>query len=271
MFWVRLISGIVLLAILISCIVFSSSALTLLSTFVCIIGLYEFYRLKNIQFSIFAYISYGFTILYYGLYNFFADRFSLQIIAGFFIVVALTYVILYPKRKPEEITHIIFGMIYITLMFSFIIRVRDFNMGDVVVVIIFIASWGTDTLAYVTGLLFGKHKLVPNLSPKKSIEGAIGGTLGSVLLSYIYVMLVERIYYKSTDIYDVKVYLYIMAICLIASVVSQFGDLFASAFKRHFGIKDYGNLIPGHGGVLDRFDSVLFTAPTIYIILTMFI
>ena len=108
-------------------------------------------------------------------------------------------------------------------------------------------------MAYFTGLAMGKHKLCPHLSPKKSVEGAVGGVIGSVILCLLF---------GHFFVPDFK------ALCLIigffGSVVSQLGDLSASAFKRQMGIKDYGNLIPGHGGILDRFDSVLFTAPVVF-------
>lgn len=109
---------------------------------------------------------------------------------------------------------------------------------------IWILSFGTDTFAYLIGVLFGKHKLIPKLSPKKSIEGALGGIFGALLLSWIYFRYLHMDYKLS-----------LILLTLLASVVSQFGDLFASKIKRITGIKDYGKILPGHGGFLDRFDS----------------
>lgn len=109
---------------------------------------------------------------------------------------------------------------------------------------IWILAFGTDTFAYLTGMLFGKHKLIPKLSPKKSIEGALGGILGALVLSWAYFQYV-----------NVNYNLTLVLLTLMASVVSQFGDLFASKIKRITGIKDYGKILPGHGGFLDRFDS----------------
>lgn len=109
---------------------------------------------------------------------------------------------------------------------------------------IWILSFGTDTFAYLIGVLFGKHKLIPKLSPKKSIEGALGGIFGAFLLSWIYFRYLHMDYKLS-----------LILLTLLASVVSQFGDLFASKIKRITGIKDYGKILPGHGGFLDRFDS----------------
>ena len=117
----------------------------------------------------------------------------------------------------------------------------------------FLAAFGTDIMAYFTGMALGRHKLCPHLSPKKSVEGAIGGVLGSMLFCGLFG------YFVADGLLTECV-----TIGLIGSIAAQLGDLSASAFKRQMGIKDYGNLIPGHGGILDRFDSVLFTAPLVY-------
>ena len=138
--------------------------------------------------------------------------------------------------------------------------------GKYIVWLIFISSWGSDTFAYLTGMLFGKHKLVPNLSPKKTVEGAIGGIIGSMLLGAIYTYIVFN---KLTDdIYMSSVRVSIG--CGVGSIISMIGDLTASGIKRNYDVKDYGNIIPGHGGILDRFDSVIFTAPALYFILNLF-
>ena len=116
-----------------------------------------------------------------------------------------------------------------------------------------ISAFGTDIMAYFTGMAIGRHKLCPNLSPKKSIEGAVGGVLGSMLFCGLFGYFVTEGLLVET-----------ILIGFVGSIAAQLGDLSASAFKRQMGIKDYGNLIPGHGGILDRFDSVLFTAPLVY-------
>ncbi|MCF0151329.1 MAG: phosphatidate cytidylyltransferase [Firmicutes bacterium] len=125
--------------------------------------------------------------------------------------------------------------------------------------LVFLSAFGTDTMAYFTGYFLGKHKLCPNLSPKKTVEGAVGGVLGSMLLCLLYGLLFEP-----------SGAVYCAAAGLFASPFAQAGDLIASAFKRKMGIKDYGKLIPGHGGVMDRIDSVLLTAPVIYYVYSVF-
>ena len=135
--------------------------------------------------------------------------------------------------------------------------------GIYLVWLIFFSSWGCDTCAYCAGMLFGKHKLVPVLSPKKTIEGAVGGVVGAALLGYGFACVYGG---KMIAVGNPRVACALA--CAIAAVISQVGDLAASAIKRNHDIKDYGHLIPGHGGILDRFDSMLFTAPAIYFAVT---
>lgn len=123
--------------------------------------------------------------------------------------------------------------------------------------LIFLCSWGCDTCAYCVGVLIGKHKMAPVLSPKKSVEGAIGGVVGAVLLGVAYAAATGG----ELAAYGI--------ICGVGALISMVGDLAASAIKRNQEIKDYGKLIPGHGGILDRFDSVIFTASIIYFLSTI--
>ena len=161
---------------------------------------------------------------------------------------------------------IFFGIIYVAVTFSFIYLIRNRGTyGQYFVWLIFISSWGSDTCAYCTGILFGKHKLSPILSPNKTIEGAIGGIIGAGILGAIYTFI---IFGKIND--DISFSMIRVAVaCSIGAIISIIGDLTASAIKRDFNVKDYGNIIPGHGGILDRFDSVIFTAPALYFILSI--
>lgn len=137
----------------------------------------------------------------------------------------------------------------------------------------FACSWLTDTFAYIVGVKFGKHKMAPVLSPKKSIEGAIGGvvitSLFNMLILYLFTVGCKNLYgYTLFGESSVK-YLIIIPVSMVLSLVSMLGDLSASAIKRNFGIKDYSQLIPGHGGIMDRFDSCIFVTPALYCILKL--
>ncbi|MEZ3504413.1 MAG: phosphatidate cytidylyltransferase [Lachnospiraceae bacterium] len=177
----------------------------------------------------------------------------LALLAAFMLVLA-SYVFTFPKYDTQKVTAAFFGIVYVPVMLSFIYLTRMLEGGFYLVWLIFFCSWGCDTFAYCTGVLLGKHKLAPVLSPKKSIEGAVGGIAGASALGALYAVL--------TGV-PAPVYAFI---CAVGAVASQVGDLAASAVKRQHGIKDYGTLIPGHGGILDRFDSVIVTAPMIYIL-----
>lgn len=179
-------------------------------------------------------------------------------IAVVYIIVCLIYgVINYGKTAFSLITENIFFMFYIVVFFSYIVLIRASRWGEVLIWLVLLSPWATDTLAYFSGVFFGKRKLIEKVSPKKTIEGSIGGTVGCVAVAYIYGVIVSKLGYfpKFSNL---------LIFAAVSSVVSQFGDLAASCIKREHGVKDYGSLIPGHGGILDRFDSVLFVAPLMY-------
>ena len=212
-------------------------------------------------------IGYVGIIAYYGLMVFVENRIYL-FLALITILVAFmfVYVFTFPRYGAEQIMCSFFCVAYAPVMLSFIYMVRSLPYGIYTVWMIFISSWICDTCAYVVGMLFGRHKLAPVLSPKKSIEGALGGVAGSALIGAVYgYFIVEPV------ISEQSVTWVFVLISVIGAVISQVGDLAASAIKRNHDIKDYGKLIPGHGGVMDRFDSVIFTAPMIYFLAIMLI
>ncbi|MBQ6702018.1 MAG: CDP-archaeol synthase [Clostridia bacterium] len=153
------------------------------------------------------------------------------------------------------------ALVYVTVCFivngfSSITILRDYQYGEYIYLLVFLCPWMTDIFAYFTGYFFGKHKLIPEVSPKKTIEGAIGGVVFCTLSLVLYGFLV------SCFADGIKAnYLAFVLVGVVLSVVSQCGDLIFSLIKRKFGIKDYGNIMPGHGGILDRCDSVIAAAP----------
>ena len=168
------------------------------------------------------------------------------------------------KTSIKDMMITFFGISYITFFLSFIPLLHGTENGKYLIWFILIAAWGTDTCAYFVGSKFGKHKFT-EISPKKTIEGCIGGTLGSVIIALIYTLAINK--FAGLDIS----YIYIALIGFILSILSQIGDLSASSIKRTVGIKDFGNLIPGHGGILDRIDSIIFIAPFAYFLLMLII
>ncbi len=173
--------------------------------------------------------------------------------------------------KFEKIAFFIISVLFISLSFTSIVMLRNqFDKTALLYLIIVIGSaWFSDTGAYFTGVFFGKHKLCPVISPKKTVEGLIGGIVSNALLisisAYIFVLVNAKL---DTNV-NVN-YFTLIVTAALSSLAGVAGDLTASVIKRQIGIKDYGNIIPGHGGIMDRFDSVLFTAPTVYF-LTRFI
>lgn len=154
----------------------------------------------------------------------------------------------------------ILGIFYITFFSFHVILIDGIEKYNVMIWLVFVTAFITDTCAYFSGFLFGKHKLWPQISPKKTIEGAVGGVIGSIAVSALFG------YFMAPQLL-----MHYIIIGFIGSVSGQLGDLIASAFKRRMGIKDFGELIPGHGGLLDRFDSILLTAPVIYYYIIIFI
>lgn len=183
-----------------------------------------------------------------------------------FIFIAILFAIAMSDQKSVGFTQIagcFFATIFIPLMFSSIVRIRIAENGIYLVLLPFLSAWMTDTGAYFTGYFFGKHKFAPTISPKKTIEGCIGGFFTCIIFMFIYGGIVN--YFWDVQINN----MILLAIGILCSIIAQFGDLSMSLIKREFGIKDYGTIMPGHGGILDRFDSVLFTAPAVEMILTV--
>jgi len=259
MFTKRLISGIVL--VLLAMFVVSSGGIVLFvtSAVISLIGLYELYRVMDIEKKLLGIVGYLTAISYYAMLWINDEHYVTFMAIAALMVLMTLYVMTFPKYKTEEVTVAFFGVFYVAIMFSYLYQVRMMTDGKYLVWLIFISSWGCDTFAYCVGMLFGRHKLAPVLSPKKSVEGAVGGVAGAAILGFVYAGIFGC---QMEEVSNPQIAC--LLACAIAAVISQIGDLAASAIKRNHNVKDYGHLIPGHGGILDRFDSMLFTAPAIY-------
>ena len=258
MFGKRLVSGIVLVILAVLVVGLGGIPLFLTSLMISLIGQFELYRALGIDHKSISAIGYISSLVYYILILFEGRSYMAAMITATLMVFMTAYVITFPEYKTEEITAGFFGVCYVSVMMSYLYLTRQLPDGKYLVWLIFLSSWGCDTAAYCVGMLIGRHKMTPALSPKKSWEGAVGGVLGAAALGLIFAMV-----FADRMGIDSPVFSCVFA-CGIGAVISQIGDLAASAIKRNHNIKDYGNIIPGHGGILDRFDSMLFTAPAIY-------
>ena len=266
MFKTRLLSGIVLVLLALLFIIHGGYLLLTVLGIISLIGLFELYRVFGIEKSAPGIVGYVAAIVYYlnVAFGFIPD--IMMFVMALLIVCMCVFVFGYPKFHANQIIATFFGVFYVAVMLSCIYETRSLEGGRYLVWLIFLCSWGCDTCAYCVGMLIGKHKMSPKLSPKKSVEGAIGGVVGAALLTVIYGMIFKNAMGVTTQ------HVWIMAaISAVGALISMVGDLTASAIKRNYEIKDYGKLIPGHGGILDRFDSVIFTAPMIYFLAANFI
>lgn len=205
------------------------------------------------------------AITCYYLVTYFVQDASYAVMVILLAMIAMmsVYVFGFPKYHANQVMDAYFALIYAPVMLSFVLLTRQLDDGIYLVWMIFISSWISDTFAYLAGVMLGRHKLAPVLSPKKSVEGSVGGIVGAALFGALF-----GAYLDST--LGQEQYVMILAVVGgVGSVISQVGDLAASAVKRNHEIKDYGNLIPGHGGIMDRFDSVIFTAPITYFLITI--
>ena len=264
MFKTRLLSGILLVIIALVTVITGGPLLFGVLLLISLIGMTELYKVFGIEKKPPGIAGYLFAVLYYGLLYFEAQLpgekltwFMLLFMACLICQMGVL-VFGYPKYNTQQIFAAFFGVFYVAVMLSYIYQARLLEGGVFTVWLVFICAWGCDTCAYCVGKLIGKHKMAPVLSPKKSVEGGIGGILGAALIGALYALAINH--WGNAGV-DVLTYVIIGA---AGGAISQIGDLAASAIKRYHNIKDYGKLIPGHGGILDRFDSVIFTAPIIY-------
>ncbi len=265
----RILSGLIMLPLLV--IVILRGWVLFAGCFVLsLMAVYEFFRgFKEMNIKPSYPIAVGSTVLLYvmGLLCFVGSSYSTSIFSSAFIfmlwafitvLACLLYLFKIEERRLEDAMVTLIGIFYVVFFCYHLALLGMDEFLGIAVWLVVITAFGTDICAYFAGVTMGKHKLCPVISPKKTWEGAIGGVAGSMILCLIFGLIFMK---------------HAIALCLIVgflgSIISMFGDLTASIFKRKMGIKDYGNLIPGHGGILDRFDSILFTAPLVYYVVNI--
>lgn len=261
----RIITAIVLGIVAIPVCIFSNTVIfPIAMAFIGIVGIYELLGCMNtrenkaisIPLYVIACIA-PFAVRYYGNVIFAnTDKLMLAFLVIVLYMLAL-WVFSYQKNQSIDMNSIlasVFVSLYIIGAVASIVLVRDAQGGEYYWYFIFIGAWITDIFAYFTGMLFGKHKLIEAVSPKKTVEGSIGGTVFCVIFFVIFGFIVN-------NILEQQINLVLCALAgLLSAFVSQIGDLSMSVIKRTYGIKDFGKIFPGHGGVLDRFDSILAVA-----------
>ena len=260
----RIISGLVMVSLLLV-LYFGGLALWAAALIIALIGVHEFCNgWENIDVHPSKPICYVMTVLLFllffvgGIYDV-GGHWAMMMMNCFWVFAAVAVSLIYgwkiTERGPYDAAATAVSLVYVPFFIYHMVMIDSTSYNRFVWLVV-IAAFGSDICAYFTGYFLGKHKMAPNLSPKKTVEGAVGGLIGSTALCALFAFFLM----KNS-----------IAVCaligLVGGAAGMAGDLTASAFKRKMGIKDYGKLIPGHGGIMDRFDSVMFVAPVIYYII----
>lgn len=268
----RIISGIVCGLLVIGIILINVPIIdSIFVTILAIAALFEFYKAfkdKGIKpISIIGYLS-CIPLLFIGtnVLNDITKYINIESIIVLAVILSFIIIVLTnTKRNVIDIAVTILGIVYIPLLFAFLKNVLFMDLGRQYIWYVIFGAVICDMFAYFIGKNFGKHKLCQKISPGKTIEGAIAGVIAVAITFALFTL-----YLNTANNMNISV-IFMTIVGIVASIVGQFGDLFASLIKRYCGIKDFSNTIPGHGGVLDRLDSVLFVAPIIYVFLKMII
>jgi phosphatidate cytidylyltransferase len=262
LFKLRVLTAIIGIPVLIGLIYAGGLPMLAAVVVVAVIGVDESFRaFGRVKSDFSQWVGYLGSLIFIGLTYFFGESVIPEIFVLVLFIALVNFVVVFPRLSFTGLGLNLFVSIYVGYFFSFAFLLRRLDHGFFFLLLAFLLAWATDIGAYGAGRLWGKHKLAVALSPNKTKEGALGGVGASILVAVIAFIFVP-----------VSASLVKSALLgLLASLAGQIGDLVASAIKRQTGIKDFGNLLPGHGGVLDRFDSFLLIAPLVYYFLVLFI
>jgi phosphatidate cytidylyltransferase len=260
----RIITSIIIAPFAIAVFWFGGIVMQAVIALLILIGMREVYKAFNDKWLPVHFVGYAFAAIYMAFIEVFRNGNGFfPFFTAFILAVLVCLVLFHKKITIHDCAVTILGFFYVCVLMSTVFLVRDIDgIGIYVIWVVFLSAWGSDTGAYFVGVKFGRHKLNPELSPKKTIEGAIGGVIFATILSALYGLSLSLVGIAL----DISMLLPMAAIGAGGAILSIFGDLAASAVKRNTNIKDFGTIFPGHGGVMDRFDSVLFTAPSVYLL-----
>ena len=247
-FLTRTISGAVFVGLIVGSIIWNYYALVVVFLAFMVFTHYEFYKLNKIE-SWLLIITGTLINLCFVLSS--LTNWPLEYIG----VVAFIFMLII---KPEQYKVFFFSIMYLALPFFLFLKLAESENRTIIILAPLVLTWSNDTFAYLTGMLFGKHKFVPKISPKKTWEGVVGGIVMTMMLAFFagkYLEIFSRFEW--------------IILAFIVSVFAIMGDLFESKLKRHYNVKDSGNIMPGHGGLLDRFDAFLFVIPAYYVFLSI--
>ena len=267
----RIISGAVFVALWIALLVVNNPLFdTAVIAIIAMMATHEYFKaFRNIGYNPISWLGYLGCLAIFFMGGIIPEEYKLmliKIIIPVGLISAFTYIIIGNVRRTViDVAITIFALLYIPFMFSFLKLILGMEHGRFYILYVLCGAFVSDTFAFLVGSKFGKTKLAPDISPNKTVEGSIGGILG-VILSFIGLTLLGNL---KLCIYGNVFYWIIVGIA--ASVAGQFGDLTASAIKRYCKVKDFGKIMPGHGGILDRFDSLMFVAPIVYIFIKLYI
>ncbi|ATP39382.1 phosphatidate cytidylyltransferase [Solibacillus sp. R5-41] len=256
----RIITGVVAAALFIPFVIYGGAPFALVVCALAIIGFYEILKMKDISIVSIPGILGVFALLLLVVPEawsaegvlFLGYASKLMVVYGIVALLLIYIVVVKNKMTFDEIGFILLGIFYVGLGFHYFIETRIIGLEFVVYALLVV--WTTDSGAYFVGRKLGKNKLWPEISPKKTVEGFVGG----IVIAVLFAIAMQMIYPFAAS------YLQLIFVTIIASIVGQMGDLVESAIKRHYGVKDSGTILPGHGGILDRFDSLLFVVPLLH-------
>lgn len=265
----RILTGVLAVALFLPFVIYGGIPFTIFVYLLGSIALYELLKMKRIAFFSFpgiASLLLLWVLLIPKLYITILDdvNFSKLEIALLALLLFLTYTVITKNSFSfDDVGFVILSTMYIGIGFYFLIETR--NLGIEWVFYALLIIWATDSGAYFIGRSIGKRKLWPEISPNKTVEGSIGGVVSALVVSLVFQFIALK-FFNGFD----ESYIKITIITIVLSVFGQIGDLVESALKRHYKVKDSGRILPGHGGILDRFDSLLFVLPILHFLLVLF-